>query len=241
MKPTLLLIAGLLGACASTPTPAVGRLADVSVYDRAEQRTLPVYRHQGRYYVAGKPGNEYQVIVRNRSGGDVLGVVSVDGVNVVSGETAAPSQSGYIVASGDSLDIKGWRKNLQQVAAFYFTSHGDAYATRTGRGDNVGVIGVALFRRKPAPAVLEDRVGASAESAAAPRAAHKALGTGHGRREDSQAEYAAFERATTDPEEIVTIYYDSHANLVARGVIKAQPWSPNPFPAQSVPDPPRRG
>jgi hypothetical protein len=230
----------MLSACASTPAPAVGRLVDVSIYDRTEQRTLPVYRHQGRCYVAGKPGNEYQVIVRNRSGGDVLGVVSVDGVNVVTGETAAPSQSGYIVARGDSLEIKGWRKSLQQVAAFYFTSHGDAYATRTGRGDNVGVIGVALFRRKPAPVMMEDRVGASAESAA-PRVAHKALGTGHGRREDSQAEYAALERATSEPEEIVTICYDSHANLVARGVIEAHPWNPNPFPAQFVPDPPRRG
>jgi hypothetical protein len=240
MKATLFLISGLLGACTSTPAPAVGRLADISIYDRAELRTLPVYRHQGRYYVAGKPGSEYQIIVRNRVGGDLLAVVSVDGVNAITGETAAPSQSGYIVARGDSLEIKGWRKSLEQVAAFYFTSHGDAYATRTGRGDNVGVIGVALFRRKQAPAMMEDRAGASAESAA-PRAAHKALGTGHGRREDSQAEYAAFERATAEPEEVMTIYYDSHANLVARGVIKAQPWSPNPFPARFVPDPPRRG
>jgi hypothetical protein len=87
---------------------------------------------------------------------------------------------------------------------------------------------------------MEDRVGA-AESAAAPRAERKALGTGHGQREESPAEYAAFERATAEPEEVVTIYYDSHANLVARGVIKGEPWNPNPFPAQFVPDPPRRG
>lgn len=240
MKATVFLITGLLGACASTPAPAVGRLADISVYDRTDQRTLAVHHHQGRYYVAGKPGNEYQLIVRNRSNGDLLGVVSVDGINVVTGDTAAPSQSGYIVASGDSLEIRGWRKSLQQVAAFYFTSHGDAYATRTGRGDNVGVIGVALFRRRPAPAALEDRAGASAESAA-PRAAHKALGTGHGRREDSLAEYAAFERATVEPEEVVRIFYDSHANLVARGVIKARPSNPDPFPARFVPDPPCRG
>jgi hypothetical protein len=33
------------------------------------------------------------------------------------------------------------------VASFYFTSLGDSYAARTDRPDNVGVIGVALFRR----------------------------------------------------------------------------------------------
>ena len=40
----------------ASPALAVGSLADVSVYDRAENRTLPVYYHQGRYYVAGRPG-----------------------------------------------------------------------------------------------------------------------------------------------------------------------------------------
>ena len=37
---------------------AVGNTVDVTVHDRAENRVLPVYQHQGRYYLVGRPGNE---------------------------------------------------------------------------------------------------------------------------------------------------------------------------------------
>ena len=141
-------IAGLcLWGLLSGTAAAVGNMADVTIHDRAENRTLPVYRHDGRYYVVGRPGHEYQIRVRNRSGTDILAVVSVDGVNAVSGDTASWSQTGYVLAPGQSFDISGWRKTLQRVAAFFFTEHENSYAARTGRPDNVGVIGVAVFRR----------------------------------------------------------------------------------------------
>src|SRR4051812_28618495 len=130
---------------------AHGGMADLSVYDRTEGRRLAVYWHEGRAYVVGKPGNEYQVTVRNRQRDDVLAVVSVDGVNVVSGETANPGQTGYVLSPLQSYAIRGWRKSLEETAAFYFTALPDSYAARTGRPDNVGVIGVALFRKKKAP------------------------------------------------------------------------------------------
>jgi len=49
----------------------------------------------------------------------------------------------------------------------------------------------------------------------------------------------SFERATATPAEIVTVYYDSRANLVARGVIRdAVPVAPLPRPFPGfVPDP----
>jgi hypothetical protein len=132
---------------------AVGGVADVMIVDRAENRTLPVYYHQGRYYVVGKPGNEYQITVRNTQPGEVMAVISVDGINAVSGETANWSQTGYVLSPYTSFAIKGWRKSLQRVAAFYFTELENSYAARTGRPDHVGVIGVAVFRKKPEPAV----------------------------------------------------------------------------------------
>ena len=136
---------------------AVGSIADVTLYDRVEQRALPVYRHEGRYYVVGKPGNEYQIRVRNSTGAEILAVVSVDGVNAVSGETANWEQTGYMLSPYQGYDIKGWRKSLQRVAAFFFTQHENSYATRTGRPDNVGVIGIAVFRKKPEPTALIGR------------------------------------------------------------------------------------
>ena len=39
---------------------------------------------------------------------------------------------------------------MSRTAAFYFTELPDAYATRTGRPENVGVIGVAVFREDAA-------------------------------------------------------------------------------------------
>ena len=233
-KRTWIMMAALL--CAGT-VHAHGRLVDLSVYDRTEGRRLPVYWHEGRAYVVGKPGNEYQVSVRNRLREDVLTVVSVDGVNVISGETANPSQTGYVLSPGQGYDILGWRKSLAETAAFYFTALADSYAARTGRADNVGAIGVAVFRKKAppvaiAPAAPSMRREANAD-AAGPRAQEEGrLGTGHGRRETSQVRQVAFERATSTPAEMVTLYYDSYSNLVARGVIRDSlpPVAPLPQP-----------
>ena len=210
------------------------RHAEVSVYDRSEGRWLQVYRHEGRTYVVGKPGHEYQIRVTNRLREDLLAVVSVDGVNVVTGESAHPAQSGYVVSPHGSVEIQGWRKNLSQTAAFYFTALPDSYAARTGRPDDVGVIGVALFRRKQEPQVLSSpRI---ADAAAGARA-ESGIGTGHGRREHSPAVRVTFERATSAPAEMLTLYYDSHANLVARGVVREPAHvMPRPFPG-FVPDP----
>src|SRR5947199_10516693 len=111
---TWMTMAALL--CAGT-VHAHGRLVDLTVYDRTEGRRLAVYWHEGKAYVVGKPGNEYQVSVRNRLREDLLAVVSVDGVNVISGETADPSQTGYVFASYSAYDIARWRKTIAETAA----------------------------------------------------------------------------------------------------------------------------
>ena len=209
---------------------AHGTVAELSVYDRTEAKRLPVHWHQGRAYVVGKPGNEYQVVVRNRTGEEVLAVVSVDGVNVITGETADPSQSGYVLAPQGSVAIQGWRKDLSRTAAFYFTSLPDSYAARTGRPDDVGVIGVALFRKKQAVISRSDT--------AAERAAKPQLGTGHGRQEHSPARFVEFERASHAPAQVLSLYYDSRANLAAHGVLREPPVAPLPRPFPGfAPDP----
>ena len=148
----LLATAVFLTSLASMRAGAVGSLADISVIDRATGQALPIHQHQGRYWVAGQPGSRYAVRVHNRSGGRLMSVISVDGVNVVSGETAGIEQTGYVFSPWERHDIAGWRKSQAQVAAFFFTPIANSYAARTGRPDDVGVIGVALFREKP-PAV----------------------------------------------------------------------------------------
>lgn len=247
-RTTAVLLGALLAGCAShgeANRPA-GALAALEVYDRTEGRRLEVHWHEGRAYVAGKPGNEYRVTVGNRLGGeDLLAVVSVDGVNVLSGETADPSQAGYVLAPRARFDILGWRKSLSTTAAFYFTALPDSYAARTGRAQDVGVIGVAVFRRKPAepmaiaPSAAQPRGGGGPSSDRARSEQAGRIGTGHGRHEASYVRWTAFERATVAPAEMLTLYYDSRQNLVARGIIReAGPMArlPRPFPG-FVPDP----
>jgi hypothetical protein len=152
-------------ALANPESPFVkGRLVQVDVYDRAGGAALPVYMKNGRNYIVGTPGHEYAVRIRNCTNGRVLVVTSVDGVNVISGDTASPSQSGYVLDPWGSVEIAGWRKSLDRTAAFYFTDLGDSYAARTGRPQNVGVVGVAVFQEKSPPVVwrdLQKRFGAA--------------------------------------------------------------------------------
>lgn len=260
-------------ACARWAEPATamqvrGQLLDLSVYDRDSRETLPVYWQAGRYYVAGVPGHRYQLTLRNHSGDDVLGIVSVDGVNAISGSTADWSQDdGYVLGAGSSYAVKGWRKSQSQVAGFVFADADNSYASRTGRPDNVGVVGIAVFRsraaietmardeastmERAAPPMMQPSAGAAAPApSVASRASSEAradkasapLGTGFGQRERDQVRTVDFQRASSEPDEVITLYYDTRANLVARGVLPPMNVSshrPQPFPSHFVPDPPR--
>ena len=265
MMPALAAVA--TPACARRAEPATamqvrGQLLDLSVYDRDSRETLPVYWQAGRYYVAGVPGHRYQLTLRNHSGDDVLGIISVDGVNAISGRTADWSQDdGYVLGTGSSYDVKGWRKSQSQVAGFVFADAGNSYASRTGRPDNVGVVGIAVFRSRSAieamardeasrmaaqaPPPMQPSAPSPASRASSEARADKAsapLGTGFGQRERDQVRIVDFQRASSEPDQVITLYYDTRAHLVARGVLPpmtTSPRLPEPFPSRFVPDPPR--
>jgi hypothetical protein len=148
-----LCIAALL-AGTSLGAHALGRLADVSVIDTDTGVVLTPHYYQGEYWIAGAPGARYSIQIRNRLGERVLAVTAVDGVNVISGDTASWEQTGYVFGPGQGYRIDGWRKSDAEVAAFEFTAAPASYAARTGRPANVGVIGVALFRERIAPPLL---------------------------------------------------------------------------------------
>jgi hypothetical protein len=237
------------------------RMGEVEIVDRTTGERLPIYQHRGERWVAGVPGHRYAISVRNRTDARVLAVMSVDGLNVVTGETAGWDQRGYVFAPGERYDIAGWRKSQERIAAFEFAALPDSYAARTGRPENVGVIGVALFREasQPVAAILPPTPeapsargatpsdsGASEESATGARAQSKAdkagavarrsedrsrLGTAHGRGENSWVSYTDFERAQPTPDEVITIRYDRRENLVAMGAIAPPITAPTPFPS----------
>ena len=249
MNPRTLLTLIALTA-AALPSVASAQRVDITLEDRTLGRSIPLHHFQGRLYAAGEPGHRYAIRVTNRTGERVLAVVSVDGVNVVTGQTANPQQSGYVLDPWQSTTINGWRKNMNEIAAFNFAPLPESYAARTGRPNDVGVIGVAVFeerrwvpqvqqppylrndqelaRSAPAPAAPSTRDQAAAESAGSAEGyarseADKRLGTGHGEREWSYARSTEFVRASRQPAEINAIWYDSRRNLVAAGILPRPP------------------
>lgn len=249
--------------CAPIP-PRSAQLVQIDLVDRDSGQVLPEYRHDRQDWVPGTPGHRYAVRLTNTTGGRVLVVLSVDGVNAVTGQTAAPSQAGYVLEPWETAEIAGWRKSLDDIAQFVFTDLQDSYAARTGRPDNVGVVGIAVFRERSYRPPLRQAPIASAESsrarpAPAPPAAAAAdsarramaesapqqLGTAHGQREWSPISQTEFTRATSRPEQVSQLRYDSTRALVAKGVIPRRDWRtgnghPNAFPNGFVPDPPSR-
>ena len=252
MLSMLVLTAALL------PTIAQAQRVEVTLEDRTLGRAITLHSADGRLYAAGEPGHRYAIRVSNRSAERVLAVVSVDGINVVTGQTANPQQSGYVLEPWQSTTINGWRKNMSEIAAFNFAPLPESYAARTGRPNDVGVIGVAVFNERrwapryeedqaiakpaPAPSTRDQAEAESARSASGMGASREKLGTGHGEREWSSARNTQFVRASSQPIEVNAIWYDSRRNLVAAGILPrhprhyAQQQDARPFPG-FVPDP----
>jgi hypothetical protein len=262
------LLATLLTLAAFASLPGTSRaqaLVDLQVLDLDRHQTLPRHAHRGRHYIEGQPGHRYAVVLQNLTGERILAVVSVDGVNAISGETAGSGQSGYVLGPWQRLEVRGWRKSLSEVAEFQFTSLGDSYAARTGRPTNVGVIGVAAFReqrvayapppypvREPAPIAKgsaraqEAEATASAPSSDSQRRSalfqRQELGTAHGQRRWDAATTTQFVRVSHRPNQVLSVWYDSTQALVARGVLPRR-WQrpmhddPQAFPIGFAPDP----
>lgn len=179
-------------------SPPAPMLAQVDIYDRTSGSALSVHAKDGRSYVVGRPGHEYAIRIRNCTGARILAVTSVDGVNVISGDTASPDQVGYVIEPWGSVQIAGWRKSDRRTAAFFFAEHAQSYAARTGRPFDVGVIGVAVFAERSAPpppprvgiseGKRESRAQADAASPAPPSAEGSTAAEGVGRnRQESEA------------------------------------------------------
>ena len=113
-------------------------------------RTLPATDVDGRRYAAGHAGARYKLRIRNNSAHRFEVVASVDGLDVIDGGDAAFHKRGYILDGWTSITIDGWRTSDDSVAAFRFSAVADSYAERTGRGRNVGVVGVAFFHERGA-------------------------------------------------------------------------------------------
>lgn len=145
-----LMVLGGVAACAAPQSrvAAAALRAQVGPYELevlVDGQPASTYSHRAETYLLGLEGQRYVLRVHNRSARRVEAVASVDGLDVIDGQTGHPRKRGYLVPAWGWVDIDGWRLSAQHVAAFRFAPVGASYAGLTGRARNVGVIGVAVF------------------------------------------------------------------------------------------------
>src|SRR5436309_78402 len=90
---------------------------------------LPTIRYQGKTYLPVPTlGTEYTIRVSNHGPRRIVALVSVDGLSVINGQLTAAANPGYVVAAYGHIQIKGWRRDLERVAAFRFVEREQSYA-----------------------------------------------------------------------------------------------------------------
>lgn len=110
------------------------------------------HSHNEKAFIEARYGSEYSVRVKNKNSYRVLVVCSVDGINVIDGKVADKDGVGYIINANDSIEIKGYRKDLENVGRFKFTKKAKSYTKGvTGSSENAGVIALVAFAEKPKP------------------------------------------------------------------------------------------
>jgi hypothetical protein len=131
-----------------------GQLVDVRVL--VDGRTASLFAKpftwgsQKRYFEAFQDGR-YAVELRNLTNRRIGVLMSVDGLNVVTGERSdlLPTESMYVLDPFESATIRGWRTSLDDVRQFVFVDEQRSYAERTGQANgDMGWIRVVTFEEQ---------------------------------------------------------------------------------------------
>lgn len=106
------------------------------------------YGHQGQAFIEGKKGTPFTIRIKNNGYQRILAVPTIDGLSVMDGKPASYDSPGYIISGYGSYTVDGWRVSDDKVNEFFFTDIEDSYASKKQEGQNVGVIGCAIFEEK---------------------------------------------------------------------------------------------
>jgi len=179
---------GLLGQSANAtqvpPAPALGRLPPTPVQALNEQAKLlnpvldpdfkfpiaiysegrkkPFFQLPGRpndLFFAGRPGEEFEIRVRNRSPRSVLMRLLVDGVNtIVQHDNDSDVQHvlldearGWILDPDSEYPIEGWYMGVgdnAEVDRFRFVDPPRAVASQLGFSEDIGMITAAFYAKQ---------------------------------------------------------------------------------------------
>lgn len=223
----------------------------ISMEILVNKNRVTTYNKDGNVYIEGRKGSEYAIRLKNNAYKPLVAILSVDGLDVISGKPASYKSQGYLLYPGQTWDIEGWRINDNEVRKFIFTRHSQSYSTKTGNNtSNLGVIGLAVFEEKYKPITDSihyiydsynvDKVWASnsipCTSALNTRrintssmvtgsmtsAVMASIGTGMGTTTASPSASTNFDRADT-PVYTTQIFYYEKSQLKKLGIIIEQP------------------
>ncbi len=145
----------VLGACAAQaqwwePGPTPGALVGVSVeVDGARAPLFPAPDGTNRYYLEARARASYTVNLANRTGERLGVLLTVDGLNAISGERDAGPGRMYVLGPWEQMTVRGWRTSLADVRQFTFVDERASYAVRSGKSNGrIGWIEAAVYREQ---------------------------------------------------------------------------------------------
>jgi hypothetical protein len=155
IAPFLMTLAGLAGANPALPQgrpETAAELVAVSLeLDGRKASLYPAPDGSGRYYVEAREGRRYSVALSNRTGERVGVVLTVDGLNAISGARDEGRGRMYVLDPWQSSTVQGWRTSLQEVRQFTFVDERASYAARSGKAnEKMGWIEIAAYRERRA-------------------------------------------------------------------------------------------
>jgi hypothetical protein len=183
-------------------------------------------------YLAAVKGENYGIVITNRTPERVGVVIAVDGRNIITGRRSnlKNTEAMYIVNAYATARYDGWRTGGNEVHRFYFTDAPDSYSVRTfGDSSAMGVIAMAVYREKPAPRPFREKTYEGQAAPAAPSAkaspgsadrarAEESAGTGFG-----NARYSPVIRVQFDPEprpvQKTLVKYEWREVLCRKGIL----------------------
>lgn len=154
MNRIVVLLLATLGAaaCASAHSRGTfegsGSLVGVSVEVAGQPAPLyPAPDGSGRYYLEAREGSKYLVRLTNKTAQRLGVVLTVDGLNVISGTRDQGRGRMYILDPWGQATVQGWRTSLEEVRRFTFVDEKASYAARSGKANSkMGWIEASVYR-----------------------------------------------------------------------------------------------
>jgi hypothetical protein len=129
-----------------------GHLIGVSV--EIDGRPVPLFPApdgSGRHYLEARQGRRYAVSLVNRTAARLGVVLTVDGLNVISGQRDEGQGRMYVLEPWQRTTVRGWRTSLEEVRRFTFVDEARSYAARSGKANaKLGWIEASVYgERRP--------------------------------------------------------------------------------------------